>query len=215
MALSIASPKSSLTPSGLRAPDFGLPDFVVLTSTTLTLSTGRMPRSMIWEDADKDEYPSVRVYAQKVKYAIMTAHDSIIAARVKQTRDANRRRRPTPFSSGDLVYVSTKNISLPRGLARKLSLKYIGPYKIVEDYGNNSYRVELSRNLKRRGVHDVFHASLLRIHEPNDDRLFPGRLDSQIAELEDRDNEWAIDRIVSHTGERDRALFEAEWKSGD
>ncbi|TFY69679.1 hypothetical protein EVJ58_g270 [Rhodofomes roseus] len=179
------------------------------------LNSGRMPRSMIWEDAGKDEYPSVRVYAQKVKYAIMAAHDSIIAARVKQTRDANRRRRPAPFVTGDLVYLSTKNISLPRGLARKLALKYIGPYKILEDYKNNSYKVDLSRNLKRRGVHDIFHSSLLRIHEPNDDRLFPGRLDSQIAELEDRDNEWAIARIVSHTGEREGALFEAEWKSGD
>ncbi|TFY55328.1 hypothetical protein EVJ58_g8315 [Rhodofomes roseus] len=145
----------------------------------------------------------------------MAAHDSIIAARVKQTRDANRRRRPAPFVKGDLVYISTKNISLPRGLARKLALKYIGPYKILEDYKNNSYLIELSRNLKRRGVHNVFHSSLLRIHEPNDDRLFPGRLDSQIAELEDKDNEWAIARIVSHTGEREDALFEAEWKSGD
>ncbi|EPT04441.1 hypothetical protein FOMPIDRAFT_19471, partial [Fomitopsis schrenkii] len=76
--------------------------------------------------------PSVRVYAQKMKHAVMTAHDSIIAARVKQTRDANRRRRPSPFVEGDLVYVSTKNISLPRGLARKLALKFIGPYKILK-----------------------------------------------------------------------------------
>ncbi|KZT66683.1 hypothetical protein DAEQUDRAFT_640611, partial [Daedalea quercina L-15889] len=76
--------------------------------------------------------PSVRVFAQHVKTAVMAAHDSIIAARVKQTRDANRRRRPAPFESGDLVYVSTKNISLPRGLARKLALKYIGPYLVTK-----------------------------------------------------------------------------------
>ncbi|KZT71103.1 hypothetical protein DAEQUDRAFT_653923, partial [Daedalea quercina L-15889] len=74
--------------------------------------------------------PGVRAYAQRVKYAVMSAHDSIIAARVKQTRDANRRRRPTPFVLGDLVYVSSKNISLPRGLARKLVPKFIGPYRI-------------------------------------------------------------------------------------
>ncbi|KAI0354114.1 hypothetical protein OH77DRAFT_1386728, partial [Trametes cingulata] len=75
--------------------------------------------------------PGVRIYAQKVKAAVMAAHDSIIAARVKQTRDANRRRRPAPFVEGDLVYISTKNISLPKGLARKLAPKYIGPYRIV------------------------------------------------------------------------------------
>lgn len=49
------------------------------------LNTGCMPRLMIWDDAGKDEYLSVRVYVQKMKHTVMTAHNSIIAARVKQT----------------------------------------------------------------------------------------------------------------------------------
>ncbi|KAJ3482856.1 hypothetical protein NLI96_g6704 [Meripilus lineatus] len=179
------------------------------------LNHGRMPRSMIWNNPGEDEYPAVRAYAQKVKYAIMAAHDSILSARVKQTRDANRRRRPSPFVKGDLVYVSTKNMSLPRGLARKLIPKFIGPYKILVDYGNNSYQIELSANLKRRGIHNVFHSSLLRSHEPNDDRLFPGRHDSQVTELEDQEEEWMIDRVLSHKGAGDQAIFECAWKSGD
>lgn len=179
------------------------------------LNTGRMPRPMIWNNAALDEYPGVRVYAQKVKHAIMSAHDSIIAARVKQTKDANKRRRPSPFSKGDLVYVSTKNMSLPKGLARKLIPKFIGPYLIIEDFKNNSYRLELPSNLKRRGIHNVFHSSLLRIHEPNDDRLFPGRLESQVAELEDQEGEWVIDKLLAHAGKGADAVFEVLWKSGD
>ena len=100
------------------------------------LNTGRMPRSMIWEHASATEYPGVRAYAQKVKYAIMAANDSVLAARIKQTRDANRKRRPAPFEKDDLVYVSTKNMSLPKGLARKLIPKFIGPYRIFEGFGN-------------------------------------------------------------------------------
>ncbi|KAJ3899347.1 hypothetical protein F5879DRAFT_811060, partial [Lentinula edodes] len=69
------------------------------------LNTGRMPRSFLWNAADKNEYPGIRVYAQKMKQAIMQAHDSILAARVKQTRDANRRRRLAPFKEGDLAYI--------------------------------------------------------------------------------------------------------------
>ncbi|THG93004.1 hypothetical protein EW026_g8102 [Hermanssonia centrifuga] len=179
------------------------------------LNTGRMPRALIWDHAGKDEYPGVRAYAQKVKFAVMAAHDSILAARVKQTRDANRKRRPAPFALSDLVYISTKNISLPKGLARKLAPKFIGPYRIVEDFHNNSYRIDLPADLKRRGIHDVFHSSLLRTHEPNNDRLFPGRLASQVAELDDQENEWAIHKFVSHRGSGPGALFEALWKSGD
>ncbi|KAI0362870.1 hypothetical protein BV20DRAFT_912541, partial [Pilatotrama ljubarskyi] len=78
-----------------------------------------------------------------------------------------------------------------------------------------SYRVELPASLRRRGVHDVFHASLLRVHEPNDDRLFPGRLDTQVIDLEDGENEWAIEKILSHRGTGRSATFEALWRSGD
>ena len=86
---------------------------------------------------------------QKVKYAVMSAHDSILVAHVKQTQDANQWRRPSLFEQRDKVYVSTKNISLPRGLARKLIPKYIGPYKIVNDFGNNSYKISLPADLRR------------------------------------------------------------------
>ena len=104
----------------------------------------------------------------------ITAHDSILAAQVKQTRDANRQRLQVPFKEDNLVYLSSKNISFPKGLARKLLPKFIGPYKILRDFGNSSFQLELPPHLKRRGVHDIFHSSLQKIHVPNDDWLFPG-----------------------------------------
>jgi len=91
----------------------------------------------------------------------MSVHDSIIAACVKQTRDANRKRQLVPFKEGDFVYLSTKNITFSRGLARKLIPKYMGPYKITKDFENQSFRIELPLHLKKKGVHDVFHSSLL------------------------------------------------------
>jgi transposase InsO family protein len=179
------------------------------------LNTGRMPRSMIWDSADKTEYPGVRTYAQKMKEAIMTAHDSILAARVKQIRAANRQRRPAPFKEGDLVYLSSKDLKIPKGRARKLIPKYIGPYKILKAHRNDSFVIELPPELKRRGIHGVFHSSKLRIHIPNDDRLFPGRLVTQVTDFTENSKEWAVERIVSHKGAGTNAHFEVEWKSGD
>ena len=104
---------------------------------------------------------------------------------------------------------------MPKGLARKLVPKYIGPYPIVRDFGNGSYEIKLSPGMKKRGIHPVFHASLLRIHEPNDDRLFPGRLDTQVSDLHEPEGEWAIDKIVDHVGSGTRSIFQILWKSGD
>jgi hypothetical protein len=86
----------------------------------------------------------------------MSAHDSIIAARIKQTRDANRKRQPTPFQQGDLVYLSTQNITFQKGLAQKLISKYMGPYNILRDYGNSLFKIDLPAELKKRGIHSVF-----------------------------------------------------------
>lgn len=170
---------------------------------------------MIWESPDASKYPGVRAFALRMKSAIMSAHDAVLSARVKQTYEANKHRRECPLEKGDLVYVSTKNISLPKGTARKLTPKYIGPYRIIDDYRNNSYKLDLPPRLKQRGVHPVFHSSLLRIHIPNDDRLFPGRVETQVAEFDETASEWAIDKILSHSGARSDAKFEISWKSGD
>ncbi|KZP08999.1 hypothetical protein FIBSPDRAFT_760614, partial [Athelia psychrophila] len=67
------------------------------------LNTGRMPRSMIWNN--DSAFPGVRAFAQKMKDALVTAHDAILVARVKQTRMANRKRKEAPFNEGDLVYL--------------------------------------------------------------------------------------------------------------
>jgi hypothetical protein len=129
---------------------------------------------MIWESAGSDEYPGVCVFAQKMKAAVMAAHNAVLGAQVKQTYGANKCRRSCLLIKGDLVYASTKNISLHKGTTQKLMPKFIGPYRILEDYQNNSYKLDLPSRLHQRGVHLVFHSSYLRIHILNNDCLFPG-----------------------------------------
>jgi len=64
------------------------------------------------------------------KLVIMSAHDSIIAARIVNTVQANRKRASVNCKVGDLVYLSTKKISPPKGRARNLAPKYLGLFAI-------------------------------------------------------------------------------------
>jgi hypothetical protein len=121
-------------------------------STSLSLfliNNGQMPHAMVWNDPQQDEYPGVRTYLQRMKEAQIWAHNLMLEARVKQTHNANSKCQPCPFKEGDLTYVSTKNILFPKGLARKLLPKYVGPYKIIQDYGNNSFCIDLPDHLKQ------------------------------------------------------------------
>jgi hypothetical protein len=96
---------------------------------------------------------------------------------------------------GDLVYVSTKNLSLPKGRARKLTPKYIGPFPIIEIMEPGAtYRLDLS---------------------PNDDRCFPGRQLHQIPGFGENLREWAVNRILSHLGQGSDAVFKVLWQSPD
>jgi hypothetical protein len=73
-----------------------------------------MPQSLIWNPDRTRQYPGIANFAMQQQLAIMSAHDSMIAARVKQTRAANRKRQAAPFEASDLVYLSTKNIKFEK-----------------------------------------------------------------------------------------------------
>ena len=63
----------------------------------------------------------------QVKWDLMVAHDAIIANRVQQTFHANKKRCTSDlYHVGDHVYLSTQNLTLPKGRVRKLVPKYIG-----------------------------------------------------------------------------------------
>ena len=72
------------------------------------------------------EPPGVKEFVEKAKGYLAEAHDSIIESRVVQTFHANKRRNSsTPYEKGDKVYLSTENLALPKGRAKKLMPKYI------------------------------------------------------------------------------------------
>jgi hypothetical protein len=182
--------------------------------TPFYLNYGRNPSPMIWKG--EEVYPGVRQFAEDMKEAIMSAHDAIIAARVQNTVQANRKRQMATFQEGDLVYLSTKNITMPKGRARKLAPKYLGPFPITKVIKEGAtYQLGLSDELIKRGINRAFHASLLRPHVPNDDRRFPGRMPIQIPGFGEKPEEWIVDRITTHHGKGTGSEFQIQWKAGD
>ena len=51
------------------------------------------------------------------------------------------------------------------GKGRKLSLRFIGPFEILERVGTVLYRLALQPSMS--GVHEVFHVSMLRRYTPD------------------------------------------------
>ncbi|KNZ72725.1 hypothetical protein J132_02034, partial [Termitomyces sp. J132] len=98
-------------------------EFAINTARSVTtgyspffLNYGQMPGSMVWDSATKNKYPGVQVFAQQLKSAIMAAHDCILAACVKQMCNANHKWALVPFKAGEFTYMSTENMTFPKGL---------------------------------------------------------------------------------------------------
>ncbi|KAF7770793.1 hypothetical protein Agabi119p4_6767 [Agaricus bisporus var. burnettii] len=182
------------------------------------LNYGFMP-SMIRDSKIGDSaHKGVRAFADAALLNIAAAHDAIIEARVAQTWHANKRRQTdTRFEIGDLVFLSTKNLNLPKDRARKLCPKFIGPYKVLEARpATSNYKLELPAALLKRKIHPTFHVGLLRPYVASDDQAFPDRSTPKPYDFGiDDKHEWFVDEILGHRHDAGGLEFEVRWSLGD
>ncbi len=181
------------------------------------LNYGYMP-TMI-ENAGTTALKGVREFAETARNNLLEAHDAIIASRVHQTFYSNQGRRLAPeFPLNGLVYLSTKNLSLPKGRAWKISPRFVGPYKIINrNLETGNYTLDLPDELRKRRIHPTFHISLLQAHTPNDESRFPNRPLTQHYDFGEPDtsDEIAITSISGHFWRGKRLFLTVNWADGD
>jgi hypothetical protein len=72
---------------------------------------------------------------------------------------ADKSRREMKFQEGNEVWLNIKNFRLLEGLNHKFLGPYASPFKVLEKKLSDTYKLELSENLK---VHPIFHVSFLK-----------------------------------------------------
>ena len=120
-------------------------EFVLNSSVSATtrfapfeLNQGYMPQIGMPTSFDT-MFKGVKQFALQAKWDLMAAHDVIIMNRIQQTFHTNKKCHTSDlYHVGDHVYLSTQNLTLPKGRVRKLVPKYIGPYKVVKAHNEAS-----------------------------------------------------------------------------
>ena len=82
----------------------------------------------------------------------MDVHDAILEHRIGQMHYSNKCRQPSvKYQIYDLVYLSTKNLTLLKHRAQKLMPKFIGPSKILKAMNESlNVTLELPQEFKDR-----------------------------------------------------------------
>ena len=104
-----------------------------------------------------------------------------------QKEYADARHQDIEYAVDDKVLLSTKNLWLHE--TRNLGDRFVGPFVITEWIGSMAYHLSLSQCAALRGVHDVFHVSLLHgqlsngIHADMPPIKIDGEAEYKVAEI--------------------------------
>ncbi|GJV37778.1 putative reverse transcriptase domain-containing protein [Tanacetum coccineum] len=99
---------------------------------------------------------------QKTTDKVVLIKEKLKAARDRQKRYADNRRKPLEFEVGDkvLLKVSPWNGVMRFSKKGKLASRYVGPFEILERIGHVAYMLRLPNKLSE--MHDTFHVSNLK-----------------------------------------------------
>ncbi|GJR18500.1 putative reverse transcriptase domain-containing protein [Tanacetum coccineum] len=114
-----------------------------------------------WSDVGDSQLTGPELIRDTTK-KIVQIKNHLLAARSRQKSYADKRFNPLEFEVGDMVLlkVSPWNGVLRFEKRRKLSPRYIGPFKVLARIGPVAYTFEFPEELK--GIHNTFHVLNLK-----------------------------------------------------
>ena len=126
------------------------------------LKYGYMPRSG-QHISTNASFRGVKQFAQQALWNLLDAHNAILEHRVAQTHYSNKHLNPSvQYHPNNMVYLLMKNLTLPKGRARKLMPRFIGPYKVLKLMNDSlNAMIELPQELKDRRISPTFHTNLV------------------------------------------------------
>jgi hypothetical protein len=170
----------------------------------------RTPSSFFHYDDEKVQ--STREFLTTMENLAKIATDALVIAKSRQENYANRSRRHVQFNVGDLVLLSSANITLASQSSRpskKLQARYIGPYRITEIVSPVAYRLALPHDLR---IHPVFHVSLLKPYQdPTSVDYRPAPLPPPPAISIDGFDEYEVECILDKRTRRGRTEYLVKW----
>nr|GEX70565.1 hypothetical protein [Tanacetum cinerariifolium] len=175
---------------------------------------GRKCRSPVyWSEVGDSQLTGPELIRETTE-KIVQIKNRLLTARSRQKSYADVRHKPMEFEVGDKVMLK---FSPWKGVIRfgkrgKLSLRYIGPFQIIERIGPVAYKLELPEKL--HGIHNTFHVSNLKKCLADENLVIPLKevqLDDKLHFIEEPIE--IIDREVKQLKQSQIPIVKIRWNS--
>ncbi|EDN10942.1 predicted protein [Histoplasma mississippiense (nom. inval.)] len=141
---------------------------------------------------------------ERMKQAENRIRECLEAAKAAEKKYYDQRHIPKSFKIGDWVMLRAKNISTLRP-SPKLDHRFLGPFQIIDIRGTQAYKLKLTPQYK--GIHPVFHVSLLEPYHARD-----GQIPQPEPIIIDAQEEWEVEAILDKRQYRGQTQYLVKWK---
>ncbi|KAJ9523626.1 hypothetical protein QJQ45_007296 [Haematococcus lacustris] len=208
-----------ISPTQSDWPDYlALAEFAVnnswqesIQSTPFLVNTGQSPVTVGLRDLPYGgRCPSAHAFTRWWQDAVANARKCMAAAQSRQAAYANKARRDVEYKVGQKVLLSTKNLKLQPGKARKLIPRYVGPFEILLLVGAVAVKLDLPASMSR--LHPVFHVSLIKPYTGTDVGFMPPPVTWM-----DETPVYYVERLLDHKGVKDNkaSYYLVQWEGYD
>ncbi|KAL0168185.1 hypothetical protein M9458_036407, partial [Cirrhinus mrigala] len=138
-----------------------------------------------------------------------SAHHHLQRAVRRHKSFADSRRRTAPlYQPGDLVWLSTRDLRL-RLPCRKLSPRYIGPFRILRQINNVTYQLQLP---PRYRILPTFHVSLLKPFSPSVTDVPGAEAGPPPPEILDQPSVYTVREVLDSRRRGGRLEYLIDWE---
>ncbi|KAL0149750.1 hypothetical protein M9458_054940, partial [Cirrhinus mrigala] len=170
---------------------------------------GYQPPLFPWTE-EPSNVPAVDHWFRESERVWDSAHHHLQRAVRRHKSFADSRRRTAPlYQPGNLVWLSTRDLRL-RLPCRKLSPRYIGPFRILRQINNVTYQLQLP---PRYRIHPTFHVSLLKPFSPSVTDVPGAEAGPPPPEILDQPSVYTVREVLDswRRGGRLEYLIDWEW----
>lgn len=155
---------------------------------------------------------SVKSFLQEIEVHREAARDAIAKSQDQQAAAHNKGRKALDLKAGDLVMINPHSLEWleSKGEGAKIGQKYIGPFKVAERVGPNTYRLAMSDRYPGSTVFNIEH---LKAYRSSPAEFGPRSVLPETRLHRPASEEFEVEKIVGHKSDRKTGamMFLVRW----